>query len=59
VTANSGVTGKTVLQLGRAQAAEGRKAIHSTRSVETQLRELDSRPGSSARERARLARDGK
>lgn len=51
---NSGVTGKTVPQLSRANAAEGRKVMREARSSEKQLRELDLRPGRSARERARL-----
>ncbi len=52
---NSGVKGKTVPQLHRAQAAEVRKRERESRSVDEQIALLDTRPGRSERERARLA----
>lgn len=51
----SGVTGKTVDQLARAEAAVIRQAERDERTAEEQLALLDQRPGKSRRERARLA----
>ena len=50
----SGVAGKTIPQLHRAEAAAQRKAERDSRSTEEQLKLLDTRPGNSAKERARL-----
>lgn len=55
MTKNSGVPGKTVPQLIRAQAAEVRKRERAARTDEYQLALLDTRPGDSRKERARLA----
>jgi hypothetical protein len=50
----TGIKGKTVPQLIRAQAAEVRARERATRTAEQQLALLDQRPGNSARERSRL-----
>jgi hypothetical protein len=52
---NSGVTGKTVPQVIRAQLAAERVLKRAERTPEQQLALLDTRPGNSARERARLS----
>lgn len=54
MTRNSGVTGKTVPQLLRAEAAAQRQSERESRSAANQLALLDSRPGQSVRERRRL-----
>ena len=54
MTKNSGVTGKTIPQLTRSRIAEERKIMRDARTTAQQLKELDLRPGRSARERARL-----
>ena len=54
MTANSGITGKTVDQAARTLAAMARQEIRDQRSPAEQLAELDSRPGESRRERKRL-----
>ena len=54
MTKNSPIPGKTIPQAHRSQAAEVRQRDRGTRSAESQLALLDSRPGRSARERARL-----
>jgi hypothetical protein len=50
----SGVTGKTVLQLASSQAGLRRTEARATRNTEEQLKLLDTRPGKSRKERARL-----
>jgi hypothetical protein len=55
MTKNSGVSGKTIPQLIRAQAAEVRQRERASRSDAYQLALLDNRPGQSLRERRRLA----
>lgn len=52
---NSGVTGKTVFQLARSQAAAERQQRRALRSAEEQLVLLLLRQGVSARERKRLS----
>jgi hypothetical protein len=52
MTRKSGVKGKTVRALARAQRAAQRKVL---RTPAEQLFELDHRPGEARRERARLA----
>jgi len=51
---NSGVTGKTPWQVARAEAAQVRQAHRDERTPDEQLALLDTRPGSSVRERLRL-----
>jgi hypothetical protein len=51
----TGIRGKTMPQLIRAQAAEVRQRERATRTDAQQLAVLDQRPGQSLRERARLA----
>jgi hypothetical protein len=55
MSAGSGVPGKTVPALVRSQAAVTRQEARDNRTTEQQLALLDQRPGSSARERKRLA----
>lgn len=55
MTEKSGVTGKTVIQLARTISAKDREAARAQRSSEEQLALLDTRPGKSQKERARLA----
>jgi hypothetical protein len=57
VSKGSGVTGKTLYQLARAQAAARREADRAERTPDQQLALLDTRPGNSARERARLTHE--
>lgn len=47
---NSGVKGKTIPQLHRAQAAEVRKRARGSRSVDEQIALINARPGKSAKE---------
>lgn len=54
MTVKSGVPGKTVPALQRSQAALSRQLERSWRTHEEQLKFLDSRPGKSTKERARL-----
>jgi len=56
MTKHSGVKGKTVPALHRAQAAAQRLAEHAQRDPRKQLDLLDQRPGRSARERTKLAK---
>lgn len=54
MTKNSGVQGKTVLQLARSVAAAKRKEKREQRTAWVQSELLYQRPGNSARERTRL-----
>lgn len=52
---NSSVAGKTPWQAARSEGAAKRKAVYEARTPQEQLALLEDRPGSSARERKRLA----
>jgi len=56
MTKTTGIKGKTVPQVIRTQAAEVRLRERAVRSAAEQLAVLDTRPGKSVRERARLGR---
>lgn len=54
MTRKSGVPGKTVRQLYRAQDAATRQVLRQQRTPQQQCELLDTRPGESRRERLRL-----
>lgn len=53
---HSDIPGKTVPQAHRSHAAQARKEIRDQRSPQEQIKELDSRPGNSTKERRRLTK---
>jgi hypothetical protein len=57
VSRGSGVPGKTMLQLARSLAGAKRQAARDARTIEEQLTLLDTRPGKSVAEHARLTRE--